>query len=115
MPSGTYLHYLIQFFDTLKDVILGGFGGVVAYMYDYTKHKRNNHAIPWSSSAMAINAFLGGFTANALGSFIPTTLDGRDGLIGFIGVSSYAILGIVESKFAKVILSKTLGVGNEKS
>ena len=37
-------------------------------------------------------------------------MSGRDGIIGFIGVSSFAILGIVESRFAKFILEKTIGV-----
>ena len=108
MPNSSYIHYALQFVDALKDIILGGFGGVVAYMYDYTRQKKANTKIVWSNSAMAINAFLGGFTANAMGSFIPLDLTGRDGLIGFIGVSSYAILGLVESKFAKAITDRLL-------
>jgi len=107
-PSSGYVHYILQFFDTIKDIVLGGFGGVIAYMYDYTKQKKHNKNVLWSNSAMIINAFLGGFTANALGSFIAMDLHGRDGIIGFIGVSSYAILGIVESKFAKAITDRIL-------
>jgi hypothetical protein len=78
-------------------------------MYDYSKKKKAKEAVVWSNSAMAINMFLGGFVANALGSFISYDITGRDGLIGFIGVSSYAILGIVESRFAKIIMSKVVG------
>ena len=106
--DGGYMHYILQFLDTIKDVLLGSMGGVAAYMYDYSKKKKANEQVVWSNSAMAINMFLGGFVANALGSFIPLDLNGRDGIIGFIGVSSYAILGIVESKFAQMIMSKVL-------
>lgn len=108
MFSGDFMHYLIQFLDTVKDVILGSMGGVAAYMYDYSKKKKANENVTWSNSAMAINMFLGGFVANAMGSFIPLDLSGRDGIIGFIGVSSYTILGIVESRFAQIIMSKVL-------
>ena len=110
IPNSNYVHFMLQFLDTAKDIILGSSGGVVAYMYDYSKQKKINKDVVWSNSAMAINAFLGGFTANALGSFIPADLNGRDGIIGFIGVSSYAILGIIESRFAQVLLQKFTGI-----
>ena len=106
--DGGYMHYFVQFADTTKDIVLGSMGGVAAYMYDYSKKKKENKDVVWSNSAMAINMFLGGFVANAMGSFIPSDLNGRDGIVGFIGVSSYAILGIVESRFAKIIMSKVM-------
>ena len=94
----------------LKNVMLGGAGGIVAYMYDYSKTKKLNKEIEWSNSAVIINMFIGAFVASSLASFIPTYVTGRDGLVAFIGVSSYAILGIVESRFAKYILGKTVGL-----
>jgi len=109
MEKSSLVHLFIQFADTIKDVFLGGMGGVVAYMYDYSKGKKQGKEVVWSNSAMVINAFLGGFTANAMGSFIPIDTLGRDGLIGFIGVSSYAILGIIESRFAKAVLDRVFG------
>ena len=114
MTFSMFVHYLLAFFDTTKDIIIGSFGGVVAYMYDYTRHKKEGVVVVWSNSAMAINMVLGGFTANAMGSFIPMSTTGRDGLIGFIGVTSYAILSIVESRFAKAIISRMFGGIDDK-
>ena len=93
----------------LKNVMLGGAGGIVAYMYDYSKTKKMDKEIEWSNSAMIINMFIGAFVASSLATFIPQDMGGRDGIVAFIGVSSYAILGIVESRFAKYILGRTIG------
>ena len=108
MSNADGINYVIAFFNTAKDVILGSMGGIAAYMFDYSKQKKIHSDVKWSNSAMIINMFLGGFVANAMGSFIPLDLNGRDGIIGFIGVSSYAILGIVESRFAQIILDKVM-------
>ena len=97
-----------------KDVLLGGFGGMVAYMFDYSKTKKINDEHKWSNSAMVINLFIGSFVAYSLGTFIPVDAVGRDGIIGLIGVSSYAILGIIESRFAKILLDRLIGVRDEK-
>jgi hypothetical protein len=102
---------------TIKDALLGGVGGVVAYIYDYSKKRNTLGAdnVMWSNSAMIINAIIGAFVANSLGSFITNDMTGRDGIISFIGISSYAILGIVESRFATFILNRTLGMANGKN
>lgn len=98
----------------LKDVLLGGMGGIVAYMFDYSRQKKRMEDVQWSNSAMLINMVIGAFVAYSLAAFIPADTMGRDGLVGFIGVSSYAILGIVESRFARIVLDRFMGGGNEK-
>jgi len=103
------LEIMIDVAVALKNVLLGGAGGIVAYMYDYSRTKKMNKEIEWSNSAVIINMFIGAFVASSLATFIPAYVTGRDGLVAFIGVSSYAILGIVESRFAKYILGKTVG------
>lgn len=104
------LELLMTLTISIKNVLLGGAGGVVAYMFDYSKSKKAIANVEWSNSAMLINMFIGAFVASSLAGFIPDDMNGRDGIVGFIGVSSYAILGIVESKFAKYILGKTIGM-----
>ena len=93
----------------LKDVLLGGMGGIVAYMFDYSRQKKKLETVQWSNSAMLINMIIGAFVAYSLAAFIPTNIAGRDGIVGFIGVSSYAILGIVESRFARIVLDRFMG------
>jgi hypothetical protein len=96
----------------MKDVLLGGMGGIVAYMFDYSRQKKQLEEVKWSNGAMFINMVIGAFVAYSLATFIPIDTSGRDGIVGFIGVSSYAILGIVESRFAKLILDRFIGGNN---
>lgn len=105
-----FLPLIIKFATMIKDILLGGVGGMVAYMFDYTTQKDKNHVdVVWNTKTMFINCFIGAFVAYSFGSFIPHDILGRDGIIGMIGVSSFAILGIVESKFAQYVVDKLLG------
>lgn len=103
------LELLIKIAIALKDILLGGAGGVVAYMFDYSRKKNKKDEIKWSNSAMIINMFIGAFIAYTLGNFLPYDLVGRDGYIGLIGVTSYAIMGIIESRFATIIMDRLMG------
>ena len=100
---------IVKILVALKDVLLGGLGGVAAYMFDYSRQKKQLEEVRWSNSAMFINLFLGAFVAYSFGTAIPEDVSGRDGIIGFIGVSSYAIMGIIESRFARIIIERILG------
>lgn len=102
---------MVKLFIAFKDIILGGFGGIVAYMFDYSRQKKSIE-VRWSNGAMFINLFIGAFVAYSFGTFIPVEIHGRDGIIGLIGVTSYAILGIVESRFARIIIDRLFG-GND--
>jgi len=105
---------MAKIFDAFKEIILGGAGGIVAYMFDYQRQRKALADIPFSFSAMFINMCIGAFVAYSLGSFIDHSVSGRDGYIGLIGVTSYAILGIVESRFAKIIIDRILGGSDGK-
>ena len=105
-----FLPLLVKFVTMIKDILLGGVGGIVAYMFDYTVQKDKNHVdVVWNTKTMFINCFIGAFVAYSLGSFIPHDIIGRDGIIGMIGVSSFAILGIVERKLAQYVVDRLLG------
>ena len=108
MTNNTY-EIVTNVIVAMKDVILGGFGGIAAYLYDFTRQKKILEDTQWSSSAMLINLFIGAFVAYSVGTFVPMDMGGRDGIIGFIGVSSYAIMGIIESRFAKIIIDRMIG------
>lgn len=110
MQNNEIADLILKIAVALKDVLLGGAGGVIAYMFDFSKQKKELPEMRWSNHAMFINLCIGAFVAYSLGTFIPMDLQGRDGLIGLIGVTSYAILGIIESRFAKILLDKIIGV-----
>jgi len=112
--NSSNLELMVKIFDAFKEIILGGAGGIVAYLFDFQRQKKALQDIPFSFSAMFINMCIGAFVAYTLGSFIDHTISGRDGYIGLIGVTSYAILGIVESRFAKIIIDRILGGGDGK-
>ena len=96
-----------------RDVLLGGAGGVIAYLFDYSRSKKSGVVVTFSIGSLIINSLIGAFVANSLGSFIPLDTFGRDGIVSFCGVSSYAILSILESRFADYILNKFVGMKSD--
>jgi len=92
-----------------KEILLAGSGGVVAYLYDYTRMSKVNEEHRWSNKALVINTILGAFVGYVIGSLIPLEVYYRDAIIAFSGVSAFTILGIVESRFATMIIEKLTG------
>lgn len=87
--------------DAVKDVMLGACGGIVAYLFDYSKASRDGDAtFVFKFSALMINMVLGMFVAYSVGTFIPLDVIGRDAYIGGSGVFAYSILLVAESKAA---------------
>lgn len=92
-----------------KDVMLGVIGGAIAYLFDFSKARRNNNAFVFQISGMCINMAFGAFVAYMIGSLIPIDTAGRDAMVGVSGVTSYQILLIAESRLATVIINKFIG------
>ena len=92
-----------------KEIILAGTGGVVAYLYDYTRISRTNNEHRWSNKALFINTILGAFVGYVVGSLIPIDVTYRDAIIAFSGVSAFTIIGIIESRFAVWIIERLTG------
>ena len=92
-----------------KEIILAGTGGVVAYLYDYTRMSKANEEHKWSNKALFINTILGAFVGYTVGSVIPMDVTYRDAIIAFSGVSAFTIIGIVESRFAIFIIERLTG------
>ena len=92
---------LVKLTAALKEVLVGGTGGMIAYMVEY---KRQKLAVPdhkWSSGGMIIHIFIGSFVAYIAGTFMAADMTYRDGLIGLVGLTSYTLVGLLESNFTK--------------
>lgn len=95
--------------SSLKDMLYGGLGGGVAYLYDYQKKKDAKLEPKFDKWSMVIYVVVGGFISHNVGSFLPIDLTGRDAYIGFSGASAMAIMSLVESKFAGFIFNRIAG------
>ena len=91
----------------VKDVLLGMAGGAIAYLFDYSRAKREgNVQFTFMFSSMIINVLLGAFVAYVVGSMIPLDTYGRDAMVGLSGVTAYNIILLAESKFASWLVEK---------
>lgn len=96
--------------SSLKDVLLGMAGGLVAYLFDYSRARRNGDKdFVFMFSSMFINIILGAFVAYVVGTLIPTDVVYRDAMIGFSGVTAFQIILLAESRFASWIIDKITG------
>ena len=92
-----------------KEVLLAGTGGIVAYLYDYTRLSKADAAYRWSNKALIINMILGAFVGYVVGSLIPLTVGYRDAIVALSGVSAFTIIGIIESRFAAYLIERLTG------
>lgn len=106
-PNNTSIFTI--YFVMFKEIILGFMGGAIAYLFDYSKAKRNGDSFTFSISSMFINMALGAFVAYMVGTVIPLDTIGRDAIIGMSGVTAYQILLVAESNFAKWIFTRLTG------
>lgn len=91
----------------IKDIVLGMTGGMIAYLFDYSKARRTgDESFQFMVSSMLINMALGAFVAYTVGTMLPADISYRDAIIGFSGVTAYNILLLAESKFAEWLISK---------
>lgn len=92
---------LVKLSTALKEVLVGGTGGMIAYMVEYKRQKALIPEHEWSSGAMVIHIFIGSFIAYIAGTFMAADMTYRDGLIGLVGLTSYSLIGLLESNFTK--------------
>ena len=92
---------LVKLSTALKEVLVGGTGGMIAYMVEYKRQKALIPEHKWSSGTMVIHIFIGSFIAYIAGTFMAADMTYRDGLIGLIGLTSYSLVGLLESNFTK--------------
>ena len=92
---------LMKLIAALKEVLVGGTGGMIAYMVEYKRQKLTVPEYKWSSGSMIIHIFIGSFVAYIAGTFMAADMTYRDGLIGLVGLTSYTLVGLLESNFTK--------------
>ena len=98
----------------IKDIVIGIFGGLVAY---FIKYKRDHDYAQASGEdlpnfelpIMVINMIIGAFIAYIAGDLMPLDLSGRDFYLGLISISSYSLAMTIESKGIALFLKRIFG------
>lgn len=112
MNTGNDFNYFWVFLLMFKDILLGLVGGLISYLFDYSKAKRNgNDQFIFKVSGMVVNMSLGAFVGYVIGTLLPIETTGRDAIIALSGVTSYNILLLAESRFAVWIFERVTGKG----
>lgn len=88
----------------MKDVLVGGTGGLIMYFVENKRMKDKGVDAKLDIGQMFINIFVGSFVAYVIGSSIDMTTPYRDGIVAVIGMCSYSIVGLLESRFSKWIV-----------
>ena len=110
--SGNDFNYFWVLLLMFKDILLGLVGGLISYLFDYSKAKKNgNEEFIFRVSGMVINMALGAFVGYVIGTLLPIETTGRDAIIALSGVTSYNILLLAESRFAVWIFERVTGKG----
>ena len=110
--SGNDFNYFWVLLLMFKDILLGLVGGLISYLFDYSKAKKNgNEEFIFRVSGMVINMSLGAFVGYVIGTLLPIETTGRDAIIALSGVTSYNILLLAESRFAVWIFERVTGKG----
>lgn len=110
MSNGNDFNYFWVLLLMFKDILLGLVGGLISYLFDYSKAKKNgNEEFIFRVSGMVINMSLGAFVGYVIGTLLPIETTGRDAIIALSGVTSYNILLLAESRFAVWVFDKVTG------
>ena len=110
--NGNDFNYFWVIILMFKDVFLGLVGGLISYLFDYSKAKKNgNEEFIFRVSGMIINMSLGAFVGYVIGTLLPIETTGRDAIIALSGVTSYNILLLAESRFAVWVFERVTGKG----
>ena len=116
ISNGNDFNYFWVLLLMFKDVLLGLVGGLISYLFDYSKAKRNgNEQFIFRVSGMVINMSLGAFVGYVIGTLLPIETTGRDAIIALSGVTSYNILLLAESRFAVWVFERVTGKGTSNN
>ena len=116
MSNGNDFNYFWVLLLMFKDILLGLVGGLISYLFDYSKAKRNgNEQFIFRVSGMVINMSLGAFVGYVIGTLLPIETTGRDAIIALSGVTSYNILLLAESRFAVWVFERVTGKGTSNN
>ena len=114
MTAEELIAIAVKLSTALKEVLVGGTGGMIAYMVEYKRQKALVPEHKWSSGGMIIHIFIGSFIAYIAGTFMAADMTYRDGLIGLIGLTSYSLVGLLESNFTKLAIEVFMAMIGKK-
>lgn len=100
------LHHITEYAREFVAFLLGGIygtiGSLVHYIWGFVKGTETN--FQWKK--FFINGTLGFFIGQVIGSFIPESVEFRDGVLLLSGFLVYQILAFIEADGLKIIKKK---------
>ena len=104
MSANEIIDVATKLVSGMKDVLVGGTGGLMMYFVENKRMKDKGVDAKLDLGQMFINIFIGSFVAYVIGSSIDAHTPYRDGIVAVIGMCSYSIVGLLESRFTKWIV-----------
>lgn len=104
MGANELLDVATKLASSMKDVLVGGTGGLMMYFVENKRMKEKGVDAKMDVGQMFINIFIGSFVAYVIGSSIDPHTPYRDGIVAVIGMCSYSIVGLLESRFTQWIV-----------
>lgn len=101
--------------SSLKDVLVGGTGGLMMYFVENKRLKDRGVPTKIDFGQMFINIFIGSFVAYVIGSSIAPDTAYRDGIVAVIGMCSYSIVGLLESRFTQWVVEVFMAIIGDNS
>jgi len=116
MSANEIYSIVTQIVAGTKDILVGGTGGLMMYFVENKRMRDKGMEAKLDIGQMFINIFIGSFVAYVIGGSIAADVAYRDGIIAVIGMCSYSIVGLLESRFTQWIVEVFMAViGGGKS
>jgi len=113
MSANEIYSIVSQIISSTKDILVGGTGGLMMYFVENRRMKEKGIDAKMDVGQMLINIFIGSFVAYVIGSSIAPDTPYRDGIVAVIGMCSYSIVGLLESRFTQWIVNVFMAVLGE--
>ena len=104
MSANEIYNIVSQLVASTKDILVGGTGGLMMYFVENRRLKEKGVDAKIDIGQMFINIFIGSFVAYVIGSSIAIDTPYRDGIIAVVGMCSYSIVGLLESRFTQWVV-----------
>ena len=110
MTAGEIYSVVSQLASRMKDVLVGGTGGLMMYFVEHRRMKERGVETKIDLGSMFVNIFMGSFVAYVIGGSISPDTPYRDGIIAVIGMCSYSIIGLLESRVTQWVVDVFMAV-----
>lgn len=110
MSANEIVSVLSQIAASIKDILVGGTGGLMMYFVENRRMKERGVEAKMDLGSMFVNIFMGSFVAYVIGGSISPDTPYRDGIIAVIGMCSYSIVGLLESRFTQWVVDVFMAV-----